>query len=219
MNNQETAEILSKIQKPGANRSPQPVNQPPLQGVIPDKFPANTNVKTSRMDENNGENLNSLKMKRRLKPSESTNPHGGLHANDYQDTNLNVLVPQVKTRPGDVPSLHMGNHGHSGQDIGKLRENYFSGNRQDHENLPNNTFHKLFNNPHSGKHTIQLDSNKQDDFNGGYNKSLPPITYEANNSPQQVVKQKARRIAQASNDRRGMESLPNPNQMRESMDL
>ncbi|TNV86393.1 hypothetical protein FGO68_gene2841 [Halteria grandinella] len=225
-NNQETAEILSKIQKPGANRSPQPINQPPLHG-IPEKIPANTNAKTSRLDENgNGDQLNSLKMKRRLKPSESSNPQVQGFANDYQDgsTNLNVQVPFIKQRPGEAPQNQV--HGQSGQDINQMRDKFFSSNnKQDFNNLPNNTFHKLFNNPNqqpmerngANIKPHHSDSIKPDDING--KQGLPPISYEAGQSPQQIVKQKARRLAQASNDRRGMESLPNPNQMRESLEI
>jgi len=46
---------------------------------------------------------------------------------------------------------------------------------------------------------------------------MPPIQYT--DSPQTNFKQKARRLAQASIDRRGMESLPNPQQMKESFDV
>ena len=45
---------------------------------------------------------------------------------------------------------------------------------------------------------------------------MPPIYSE---TPQQIVKQKARRLALASNDRRGMESLPNPQHLNESFEV
>ena len=47
---------------------------------------------------------------------------------------------------------------------------------------------------------------------------LPPHnSYQ--DSPHQIVKSKVRRLAQASNDRRGMESLPNPANIRESLEM
>ena len=106
-----------------------------------------------------------------------------------------------------------------------MRDKYFAQNKTELDALPNNTFQKLFNNPNgpsqnpSGQFSDKsILPQKQSPSSSirAENVLMPPIASE---TPVQNQKQKARRLALASIDRRGMESLPNPQHINESFEL